>query len=64
MHGIGVIHNAPNPFYSLFLVSLWPNQGLIFVNLEDQAFLAWTQEEEVIQRQKFLISLKDGLNLH
>ena len=27
---IGVIHNAPNPFYSLFLVSLWPNQGLKF----------------------------------
>ena len=34
------------------------------MNSEDQAFLAWTQEEEGIQRQKFLILLKDGLNLH
>ena len=25
---IGFIQNAPNPFYSLLIVSLWPNQGL------------------------------------
>jgi len=34
------------------------------VNSEDQAFLARTEEDDGIQRQKFLISLKDGLNLH
>ena len=37
---------------------------LIFMNSEDQVFLARTQEEQGMQRQNFLILLKDGLNLH
>ena len=31
MHGLGFIHNPPNPFYSLLIVSLWLIQGLKFI---------------------------------